>query len=167
MNNPRVVNWSWARVVPQLAALTLAIVTVHWLLPSVKMFEAFAVGAVAFLVYSYGSRFFIGRNHQRGIQAFRKGRFREAQEYYGRSIAFFERHPWVDRYRAITLMSPSTWSYREMGLLNRAFACAQLGDREGAVAGYETVLREYPKNEMAQQALTMMELTLDQNEQRR
>ena len=54
-------------------------------------------------------------------------------------------------------MTPSSFSYREMGLLNIAFAYGQLGDGESARTFYEQVIKEYPNNWMAQAVLNLIE----------
>ncbi len=156
MSNPKVTNWSLYRSIPQFAVMAILSVIVHWILPDVTVSGSMALGAIAYLAYSFISRIVFAKHHRLGIRAFREGHFEAAIWHYDQSIAFFDRYPWIDRYRAVTMMSPSAWSYREMAMLNKAFAESQNDNHESAIAGYEAVLSDYPHNQMALQALRMM-----------
>lgn len=166
MSTPRLTLWSWIRALPQFAVLGASIFVAYALLPSGQKRAALLVGGVAYLVYSFGSRMIITRHHRAGIRAFRRGRYGDAIKHYDESIAFFERHSWVDRFRAITVMSPSIWTYHEMALMNRAFAHSQLGDGVASRHGYERVIREYPQNQIAHQALRMLNSMKEKTERK-
>ena len=76
------------------------------------------------------------------------------------SYKFFSEHDWLDRYRSITLMSPSVWCYREMALMNIASACVAKEEYAEAEKVCRRVLEEYPDNEVASNALrTIQALT--------
>ena len=78
--------------------------------------------------------------------------FRAQQESYD----FFTRCRWLDRYRAVTLMSLSAISYREMALINIAFAYSQIGDGGKAKEHYERALDDFPNSGMASAALKLI-----------
>jgi hypothetical protein len=78
------------------------------------------------VTYSLGSRMFIARAHRRGMRLSRSQQYAAAIQAYGESYDFFARHTWIDRFRAITMMSPSAISYCEMGLRNIAFSFRKL-----------------------------------------
>jgi len=99
----------------------------------------------------------ISRHHRMGISEMRLGQFGEAIHSFQRSIDFFERHPWIDRFRWITLLSASSMTYREMGIANIAFAYSQQGDGERARAYYEMCIKEFPDNGVAISALRLMD----------
>jgi hypothetical protein len=69
---------------------------------------------------------FIAREHRRGMRLYRSQPYAAAIQAYGESYDFFARHEWIDRFRAITMMSPSAISNREMGLCNIAFSFRNL-----------------------------------------
>ena len=94
------------------------------------------LGAAAYLTYSLGSRMFIARAHRRGMRLYRSQQYAAAIQAYEESYDFFARNTWIDRFRAITMMSPSAISYREMALCNIAFCYSQLGDGEKAESYY-------------------------------
>ncbi len=79
-----------------------------------------------------GSRKLIPRAHRRGIRLSQTQQFEDAIRAHKESYEFFTRHSWLDRYRSITMMSPSSMSYREMALINIAFAYGQIGNGEKA-----------------------------------
>ena len=156
MSSPKVTNWSWQRSIPQFAVMAILMIVAYRIVPNITASRAMAIGAIAYLAYSLISRSILARHHRLGIRAFREGHFGAAIGHYDQSIEFFERYPWIDRFRAVTMMSPSAWSYREMGMLNKAFAESQNDNHESAITGYEAVLKDYPDNEMALQALKML-----------
>ncbi|PJF24579.1 MAG: hypothetical protein CUN53_17125, partial [Phototrophicales bacterium] len=86
-----------------------------------------------------------------------QGRYAEAIAAFERSADFFTRRRWLDRFRALTMLMPSHYSYHEMALANIAFCHAQLRDAARAKAAYERVLRDYPNNELVRAALKLIE----------
>ncbi len=114
-------------------------------------------GAAAYLLYSFGSRQIIARSHRRAIRLALNRRFAEAIPVYQESYDFFTRHSWLDRYRAITMMTPGAMSYREMALINIAFAYSQIGNGGKAKEYYQRASQEFPGSSMANAALKMIE----------
>ena len=143
---------AWPAVAVGLAVLA-AIVAAAWVVNGHDLAAAFAVGALVYLAYSWGSRAVVARHHRAGMRALKAERFREAEARFAQSGAWFDRHPWVDRWRSVVLLSSGTYGYREMALLNRAYAFVQLGDGDRALDLYRRVLDEYPGSMMAQSAL--------------
>jgi tetratricopeptide (TPR) repeat protein len=116
-----------------------------------------ALGALAFLAYSRGSRALLLADHQRGMRLLQAGKYEAANEAFERSYRFLSRKPWIDRWRSVILMSPSAVSYQEMALVNIAFAYSQAGQGSEAKAAYERTLRHFPDSAIAQAALRMIE----------
>jgi hypothetical protein len=113
-------------------------------------------GAVVYLLWSWSMRLALPRAHRRSVAYIRSGRFTEALPLCEASAEWFKRNAWVDKYRAIVMLSPSGWSYREMALANHAFSLAQLGRGQEAMKAYEAMLVEFPESVLAHTALTMM-----------
>jgi tetratricopeptide (TPR) repeat protein len=151
---PTVRPISWPATIPQLAAVTLAVV-VGWF--TTNSASGAMWGAAVYLMYSFCSRTFIPRAHRRGIRLSQSQQYEEAIRAHEESYDFFTRHSWLDRYRAITMMSPSAMSYREMALINIAFAQSQIGNGEKAKEYYQQALDEFPHNGIAVAALNMIE----------
>jgi tetratricopeptide (TPR) repeat protein len=144
---------SWVAAIPQLVALGLAIIVGMLLRPH----DGFMWGAAAYLAYSLGSRYWVPRDHRDGIALIKRQRFDEAIPRFQQSLEFFDRFPWIDRFRSIVLMSPSAVSYREMALANIAFCYTQIGDGKQARCYYEQCLARFPDSGLATAALRMMD----------
>lgn len=151
---PTVRPISWLATIPQLVALSAA-VTVGWF--ATHSSTGVFCGAVVYLTYSFGSRRIIPRAHRRGIRLLQAQRFEEAIRAHEESYEFFTRHAWLDRFRSVMMMTPAAMSYREMSLINIAFAYSQIGDGKKAKEYYLRARDEFPESAMAGAALAMIE----------
>ena len=114
---------------------------------------AAAYSAVVYLLYSFGSKAFLLRYHREGMRLSKVQQFREAIDKFERSYGFLEEHPWLDKYRFITMLDSSALSYREMALCNIAYSHAQLGEPVEALKYYQRALTKFPESEMAQSGI--------------
>ncbi|MEQ8790681.1 MAG: hypothetical protein RIC55_30570 [Pirellulaceae bacterium] len=152
--SPVVRRISWPAVVLQLALLAAVMTIGSYTAPqSGGMMWA----GMGFLAYTLGLRMLVPRDHRRGIRQVRQGRYDLACGSFLDSYAFFSRHVWLDRYRAITLLTPSYMAYREMALCNAAYCCTQIGEGKRARELYHQALAEFPHCGMAASALNMIE----------
>ena len=157
MTSPPVVRpISWIAAIPQFIALALA-AGIGVLLSPANWTLGMTCGAGVYVLYSFGSRAMITRDHRAGIVLNSQRRFADAIPYFQRSFEFFDRHDWIDRYRSIVLMTPGAISYREMALVNIAFCYVQIGDGVQACMSYERCLKRFPRNEIALGTLRMMD----------
>ena len=145
---------SWRATIPKLVAGGLAVLIGWQIAGSV---QGVIVGALVFLAYSYGSRLLIPWHHRRGVALMHRGCYGEAIERFEASYDFFGRHQWLDRFRCVFMMSSSAISYREMALLNIAYAHSQAGDGGAAKEYYERTLAEFPDSSLAQSSLRFIE----------
>ena len=150
---PVVRELNWLMVAP-LAIALLGCIGVAFLF--VRDSSALMWGAISYLTYSYGVRYFIVKEHRAGIRATREGRHDQAIRHFQSSYEFFTRHAWVDRWRPLVLMSPSGASFREMALVNIAFCQGQLGRTADARASYTRAAQEFPGSPLATAALNLM-----------
>jgi tetratricopeptide (TPR) repeat protein len=151
---PTVRPVSWRATIIQLTVLG-GLSLAAWLTTS--SIRAIALVAAAYLAYSFVARFFIAGAHRRGVVRVRMGRYEEAIPAFEESYAFFARHPWVDRYRALTLLSAAAMNYREMALCNLGFCFAQIGDAKKAKEYYLKALSDFPDSILASASLRMIE----------
>jgi tetratricopeptide (TPR) repeat protein len=119
--------------------------------------EAMMAGGGLYIAYSFGSKALLARHHRSGMRLTKRGHFAEAIPHFERSLAFFEQRAWVDRWRALTMLSSARMSYREMALVNVAFCHAQVGDGRRAESAYREALARFPDSVMAGAALRLME----------
>jgi len=149
---PIIRQLAWLSLLPHIAVLLL-LVTIAYLLGAP---EPLLVAAIAYLIISLLLRSTIPRHHRRGMGLFKQERFAEAIPHFSKSYDFFMRHNWVDRWRALTMLSSSRISYKEMALLNVAFCLAQTGERERSIQEYRRVLTEFPGSKVAEAALKLL-----------
>ncbi len=146
----------WIMAIPQIVILAALVSGVGFLLYDPLGYIGFAVGAALYLLWSFGSRALIAKSQQQGMKLVKRGNFRPAIEKFEQSYDFFSRNEWIDHYRAIMLLIPSTVSYREIALVNIAFCYAQLGDGEQAKAYYQRTLAEFPDSSIAETAMNLI-----------
>jgi len=145
---------SWLGTIPQLVALGVAVVVGWFLTESIR---GVTYGALIYLAYSMGSRSLLLQTQRRGMRLLQFKRYEEAVTQFEASYDFFSRHSWIDRYRSIVFMSPSAISFREMALVNIAFAFSQMGEGAKAKEYYRRTLDEFPESAVARTTLNLIE----------
>jgi hypothetical protein len=153
MKIPIVRQISWLAIVAQILILFGFV----WIASTKSPDYDFLIGALCYLGLSLALRGTISRHHRSGIRKMRREQFIDAIHSFENSVNFFERHPWIDRFRWITLLSASSMNYREMSLVNIAFAYSQMGNGERSRAYYEMCIKEFPDNGIALSALRLMD----------
>ncbi len=151
---PVVRQIAWVSLAIQLLILLVAVILISFLIGSVP--AAIDITMCLYLFTSIALRQLVPRAHRRGMRAFRKEQYAQAVEAFKESYSFFTRHPWIDRYRFITLLSSSRMSYQEMALVNTAFCYTQIGEGAMAQRYYKKALAQFPESEMAKTALRML-----------
>lgn len=146
-------QWTWQLVLPQVVVQSVLIagsVLIFW---QQYQFLSISLGAIVYLIYSYGSRALLLKHHRLGRVLSDQGKYREAITAFERSYKFFSKHSWLDEYRFLTMMTPALQTFREMALINIAYCYVQLGDVEQAAAYYGRAITEYPTSKMARAGL--------------
>ncbi len=149
---PTIKQVSLIGAVPHLAVLVALIVFGRWL----DSDNGPLIGLGLFLVVRLILRA-IPHDHRSAIALVRKHQFADAIPCFQRSLDFFDRYPWLDKYRSLLLLSPSAASYREMALANMGFCYSQVGDGHNARSHYQQCLERFPDSGLAQTALNMMD----------
>ena len=147
---------AWGATALGVGVLGLVVVAA-WAVNGHDWLYALSHGALIYLAYSFGSRALVARSHRAGMRLVKAGRYQDAIPLFRESLAFFDRHPWLDRWRALLLLSGGAYSYRDMAQINQAFCYSQIGDAERAVELYHRVLSEDPTNPLALTALRSVE----------
>lgn len=114
------------------------------------------VGGGLYLLWSELAQRVLLRDHRAGMQFLRAGAYAQAIPSFEQSAALFERRPWLDSYRWLTLLSPSAISYREMALNNMGYAYLQLGKQTQARAVYQKLVEAYPQGAATESARTVI-----------
>jgi hypothetical protein len=140
----------WLAIVPRLLFIgILCMVYYQW---DKRNFVVF--GFITYLIVWYGLRAiaFPGDVHK-SIRLIREEKFREAIPHIERSIDFYTKHPWIDKYRFLLMVSSSKRGIRESSICNLGFCLLQIGQVKDAKELYEDVLRQYPENTVARSQL--------------
>lgn len=93
---------------------------------------------------------------RRGIDTLNAKKYAEALPWLERSVTFFQRYPWLDKYRYLLLLSSSALSYREIALVNRALCIGRTRSFEETDAAFKEVLQEFPESVLARITRRMM-----------
>jgi hypothetical protein len=150
---PIVRQIAWLSLLPQIVVMATMVATAR----ALGFDNPVLAAAVPYFLLSLILSRVIPRHHRAGVSLFRQERFTEAIPRFQESYSFFARHQWLDRWRAIVLLSASRISYREMALLNVAFCLGQTGQRSECLAAYKRTLAEFPDSKMAQAAIRMID----------
>jgi tetratricopeptide (TPR) repeat protein len=137
----------------QIVAFALLIGLLYVVFPSVDFtFMPVLLGAGIYLIWSRLAALLFLSHHRAGVQFLRVKAYPQAIQSFQQSDALFKASPWLDRHRWLTLLSPSSISYREMALNNLAYAYLQLGKGKEARAAYQTLVDEIPDGMMVESA---------------
>jgi hypothetical protein len=150
---PTVKEVAWLSLVPQLGVMALLVGAAFVVVGGQY---AFLTGVGSYLLLSQVLRRTLSASHRRGIRLLRRGHLEPAIEAFHDSYLFFGRHPWVDRFRYLTMLSSSAYSFREMALCNIAFLHGQLGRAPEAIAWYRRALEEFPTCSLARTSLAFI-----------
>lgn len=143
----------WPAGILQGAALLAVAAVAHRFFPV----GGLPVVLVGYVMYSRGPRLLLTAAHRRGMRLLRAEHFEDAIAQFEQSYAFFSRHAWIDRYRALAMFSPSAISYREMALCNIAHCYDRLGNAAATEAYLRRALAEFPASGLAAQGLKELE----------
>ena len=146
---------SWPSLVPQIVIGVLLFQAAEHMGADNPVMAA----AIVYVAALFSLRWLVAFHHRMGMRNYKKGNFEKAMGYFEKSHDFFRRHPWIDKYRYITLLSSTRISYREMALLNIAFCHGQIGNGRESKEFYESALAEFPDSEIAKAALRMIAST--------
>ena len=149
---PTVKQVAWISLIPQLTVMGLLI----YVLYIFHSPEPFLYGALTYLGLSFFLRNFVAKDHRDGMRLVKQNNFEDAISKFEKSVTFFTKNNWLDKYRFLTLLSSSKMTYKEMGLCNIAFCYSQTNNGEKAKEYYEQTLREFPENGLAIAGLRMM-----------
>ena len=149
---PIVRQVAWISMIPQISFMGLIILVYYKL----ELEEPIVYGALTYLVISFCLRNLITNSHKQGMKLVKQQQFSDAIPFFEKSVDFFTRNKWIDKFRFITLLSSSKMTYKEIGLCNIAFCYSQIGNGVKAKEYYEITLREFPNNVIALTAIKLI-----------
>jgi tetratricopeptide (TPR) repeat protein len=154
---PIVRKIAWVYTIPHLLIMFALMVVGFGIFSPNDFWRGSIYGVAAYLVYSFGSRGVLLKNHRRGIYFAKLNSYHDAIREFQLSYQFLGRHQWVDKYRFIVMLDSSAVSYREMALCNIAYSHVQLQEPVQALQYYRRALEEFPESEMAKDGVVHVE----------
>jgi tetratricopeptide (TPR) repeat protein len=151
-NVPALKQVAWISLIPQLIVMGL-LIYIYYIFHSQ---EPFLYGALTYLGLSFVLRNFVAKYHREGMRLVKQHNYTDAIRKFEKSVSFFTKNKWLDRYRFVTLLSSSKMTYKEMGLCNIAFCYGQTNNGQRAKEYYEQTLKEFPDNGLDIAALRMI-----------
>ncbi len=151
-NIPIVRQIAWISLIPQL----ILMVFLMYIYRLLEFDEPFLLGALTYLILSVGLRTLVAKDHRQGMKFVKRQQFEHAIPLFEKSVVFFTKNNWIDKFRFLTLLSSSKMTYKEMGLCNIAFCYSQTSNGQKAKEYYEQVRKEFPENGLATVALKMI-----------
>ena len=122
----------------------LVLIGIWWLILRSGREAAFA-GCVSYLVIAWCLRLTLQKHHRHGMQLLRSKNYADAADAFQKSRAFFEKYPWIDKYRFITMFSSNAIPYEQMALNNMGLCYLHLGENGKALDAFQTLARQNPK----------------------
>jgi tetratricopeptide (TPR) repeat protein len=161
MDTPSMRNTAWIRAAPLFLVIFILGAAFQELgLFGDCTFSIIAAGVVV-IGYRYLIRYTITRHHVKGLRLVKARRFEEAVRAFEQNLAFFNKHPNLDKWRSLIFLSAARYGYREMTLLNLAYVYGQMGKGARAEQYYQTVLQLNPRNGAAVAALNLLNAKLN------
>jgi len=133
-----------------LVFLEAILIIVIWRIFSKSWATALFYGALTYLLLAWSLRRGLQRHHRRGMKFLRNQKYTEAAAAFQSSLAFYEKYPWVDKYRFITMFSSNAIPFQQMALNNLGICYLYMGNPEKAIAYFEQLakLNNYHPNIM-------------------
>ncbi len=127
-----------------------------------QSFVWYTVGLVIMLagglrLYRWAARRLFLADLYQGVDYLKKGQFEQALVAFQAQYYVLESNSWVDRYRWLVLLSPTTYSFREVALLYQVAPYVQLGDKKRVMDATRECLRINPLNVFAHTRLELVE----------
>jgi tetratricopeptide (TPR) repeat protein len=144
-NVPTVKQIAWISLIPQLT-LTGIIIYIYYIFQNQ---QPVIYGGLTYIGLSILLRNILAKDHRDGLRLAKQENFTDAINKFEKSVDFFTKNSWLDKYRFLTLLSSSKMTYKEMSLCNIAFCYSQTNNGKKAKEYYEQIIKEFPENGLA------------------
>jgi tetratricopeptide (TPR) repeat protein len=134
---------AWLSLIPRLLYLGLLCLAFYPL--DKKNFFIYAIIVHSIITFGLRKLAFPAVVHS-SVALIKEAKFEEAIPYIKESIDYYDKRPWIDKYRFLLMVSSSKQCIMELLLCNLAFCHLQIGDVKVAKLTYEEVLSRYPEN---------------------
>lgn len=120
-----------------------ALIGLWWIILR-SLIYACIFGSLHYFLLAIPLRLTVPRHHRRGKKLLQAKRYPEAIAAFQASYDFFHTHPWIDKYRFITMFTSAAIPYGEMALNNIVYCYQKLGDNNAAAQALVKLAEVYP-----------------------
>jgi tetratricopeptide (TPR) repeat protein len=107
----------------------------------------FMIGLFAYIMLAALARWiFFPNSLYENTKMLRQAKFAEAIPLIQKTIDYYAKHQWIDRYKYALQISSSRWSIIETSICNMDYCYLQIGNVEKSKEIYAYVLEENPEN---------------------
>ncbi len=144
------------QIIPTVSVVLLLSLAIYFLRLTTDYSIIVFISCLILTAYKLVVRYTITNNLIKGLRLTKDREFKEAIGLFEQVYDYFDKHPFLDKYRSLILLSTSSYSYKELALLNIAFCYTQLGDKTNATKYYNECLKLNPNNGPAKTSLTQL-----------
>ena len=151
-------------ILPGVLAQLLVIVLLTVIFNYLGLENALFIALIIYLPLAFLLKRVVPINQTKGVAMVKAGNIEGALDQFQKSYLFFSNYPWLDKYRALLLLTINNLSYTEMALLNAAYCYDLLGDKVKAEEVYKEILIKFPDSLRAKAALQRYQQVLDEEQ---
>ena len=146
---------NWIALIPKLLLLGVLCVCLYPVDQKIFFVPAFFI---YFILTRLAKWLFFPTALYESIKLIRNAEFGQAIPHIQKSIDYYIKNSWIDRYRYVLQISSAKTSIMESCLCNLAYCYLQTGEIQTAKGKYEAILAKYPENVNARGMLTTINL---------
>lgn len=151
---------NWIALVPKLSVIGLLCLCFYQI--DKNNFYIIAV-FVYFMLTLIARRLFFPAVMYKSIKLIKEGKFGQAIPLIQKTIDYYSKKPWIDKFRFLLLISSSKRTIREGSLCNLGYCYLQIGEIKRAKEIYQNVLAQYPENINAKSTLDTINILTSDN----
>lgn len=122
-------NWLYEFLV----CLELFLIVGIWWMFTGSWRYAFMFGGFTYITLAWTLRLILQRHHRSGMKLLRRKQYEAAAAAFRNSYQFFTAHPWIDRYRFVTMFYSNAIPFQQMALNNLGICYLYMGEEEKAL----------------------------------
>ena len=100
---------------------------------------AFIFGGTTYITLAWVLRLTLQRHHRQGMKLMRRKEYGKAAEAFRNSHDFFAAHPWIDKYRFVTMFSSNAIPFQQMALNNLGICYLYMGEDAKALDAFQNL----------------------------
>ena len=150
---------NWFAILPRLFLIGILCLVFYHFLDSPDKHNFFIPAFIVYLLIAFALRklFFPLFIHQ-GIRLIKEEKFEQAIPFIQKTIDYYTKNSWVDKFRFLLMISSSKRTVRESSICNLAYCYLQIGEIKKSREIYQEVLTQYPKNINAKSLLNTINI---------